>query len=275
MPSPAVRQCDARANLTRVGARRGGGPWRRRNPANAPRRECARKLDVRGRAATIGAMSSPRAKLLALALAAAGCAARGRVARDDALPPASAQSRIGPREPVAAPAPASARRVQARGPSRDVAVRRAIDAAQRLVGRREIVVSGVRYGDGCVALVRAAFAEAGAPLPASAADAPSLLALARERGAVRRSRPAAGDLVFLADRPGGPAEHVGLVASVADDGTALVLHHTERGVVRLHLNAGQPWKARTEAGKAVNDVLLVGAGRITAGRLLVGWATLL
>ncbi|HEY6003139.1 MAG TPA: NlpC/P60 family protein, partial [Anaeromyxobacter sp.] len=144
-----------------------------------------------------------------------------------------------------------------------------------LVGRREIVVSGVRYGDGCVALVRAAFAEAGEPLPASAADAPSLLAVARERGAVRRSRPAAGDLVFLSDRPGGPAEHVGLVASVGEDGTALVLHHTERGVARLHLNAGQPWKARTESGKALNDVLVVGGGRVTAGRLLVGWATLL
>jgi cell wall-associated NlpC family hydrolase len=224
-------------------------------------------------------MSPTRAWLLApaavLVFLLAGCAVRTRAARDHALPPPATESRAGTRDPGAGPAPASPRRVQARGPAREVAVRRAIDAAQGLVGRRDIVVSGVRYGDGCVALVRAAFAEAGAPLPASAADAPSLLALARERGAVRRSRPAAGDLVFLADRPGGPAEHVGLVASVGDDGTALVLHHTERGVARLHMNAGQPWKARTEAGKAVNDVLLVGAGRVTAGRLLVGWATLL
>jgi cell wall-associated NlpC family hydrolase len=222
-------------------------------------------------------MSPPRAPLLALtlALAVTGCAAGSRAARDRAQPPAPAESQAGARDPGARPAPATPRRVQARGPAREVAIRRAIDAAQGLVGRREIVVSGVRYGDGCVALVRAAFAEADAPLPASAADAPSLLGLARERGVTRRSRPAPGDLVFLADRPGGPAEHVGLVASVGEDGTALVLHHTERGVVRLHLNAGQPWKARTEAGKALNDVLLVGAGRVTAGRLLVAWATLL
>lgn len=154
-------------------------------------------------------------------------------------------------------------------------MRRAIDTAAALVGEKEIVVSGVRFGDGCAALVRAAFAEAGAPLPDGASDASSLLVHARARAGTRRARPAAGDLVFLADRPGGPAEHVGLVASVGEDGTALVLHHTERGVARLRVNAAQPWKARTETGKALNDVLLVGAGRVTAGRLLVGYATLL
>lgn len=154
-------------------------------------------------------------------------------------------------------------------------MRRALDTAEGLVGRREIVVQGVSYGDGCAALVRAALAEAGAPLPPGAIDAPALLALARERGATRRGSPAPGDLVFLADRPGGGAEHVGLVASVSADGTVLLLHHTERGVARLRLNAANPWKARTEAGKVLNDVLLVGAGRVTSARLLVAYATIL
>ncbi len=157
---------------------------------------------------------------------------------------------------------------------REAAVRRAVDAASALVGQREIVVEGVRYGDGCAAVVRAAFAEAGAHLPDDA-DPAALLALARSRGGTRRSRPAPGDLVFLADRPGGPAEHVGLVTSVSESGTALVVHHTERGVARLRVTPAQPWKARTETGKVLNDVLLVGAGRVTAGRLLVGYATLL
>lgn len=195
--------------------------------------------------------------------------------RTNAMPPPATESRAGTRDPGAGPAPGTPRRAQARLVPRDVAVRRAIDTAQGLVGRREIVISGVSYGDGCASLVRAAFAQAGAPFPESALDAPALLAVARARGTVRRSRPVPGDLVFLADRPGGPAEHVGLVASVAEDGTALVLHHTDRGVARLRLNASQPWKARTETGKAVNDVLLVGAGRVTAGRLLVAWATVL
>jgi cell wall-associated NlpC family hydrolase len=235
-------------------------------------------------------MSPPRSSLLALALVATGCAGGSRAARATALPPPATESRTDTRSTGAGPAPASpanvrsagapapsgrapAPRVQARRLPKDLAVRQAIDTAAGLVGQREIVVAGVRYGDGCVALVRAAFAEAGAPLPEG--DAAALLALARARGRIRKSRPAPGDLVFLSDRPGGPAEHVGLVASVADDGTALVVHHTERGVARLRVNAAQPWKARTETGKALNDVLLVGAGRVTAGRLLVGYATIL
>jgi cell wall-associated NlpC family hydrolase len=220
-------------------------------------------------------MSPSRARLLALALLATGCAGGSRAIRGNTLPPPAAERRAGTPEPGAGPAPGSApRRAQGRRMPRDVAVRRAIDAASALVGQREIVVEGVRYGDGCAAVVRAAFAEAGAPLPDDA-DPAALLAIARARGGTRRFRPAPGDVVFLADRPGGPAEHVGLVASVSGDGTALVVHHTERGVARLRINPGQPWRARTETGKALNDVLLVGAGRVTAGRLLVGYATLL
>ena len=218
-------------------------------------------------------MSSPRAPLLALTLLATACAGGSRVARTSTLPPPATESRAGTRVTGAGPAPGTPR--QARRAPREVAVRRAIDAAEGLVGRREIVVGGVRYGDGCAALVRAAYAQAGAPLPEPAHDAAALLALARARGAVRRFRPVPGDIVFLADRPGGPAEHVGLVSSVAADGTVLVLHHTERGVARIHVNTAQPWKARTDSGKALNDVLLVGAGRVTAGRLLVAYATLL
>jgi cell wall-associated NlpC family hydrolase len=222
-------------------------------------------------------MPPRRASLLALALAlvAGGCAGATRPARASAMPPPATERRAGTREPGAGPAPASpARPPQARRMPRDQAVRRAIDTAAGLVGSREIVVAGVRYGDACASLVRAALAEAGAPAPEDA-DAAALLAQARARGKVRRFAPAPGDLVFLADRPGGPAEHVGLVQSVAADGTALVLHHTERGVARLRVNTAHPWKARTEAGKALNDVLLVGAGRVTAGRLLVAYATVL
>ena len=91
---------------------------------------------------------------------------------------------------------------------------------------------------------------------------------------MRRGKALPGDLVFLSDRSGGPAEHVGLVERAGADGTVVFLLRTDRGVARLRLNASNPWKARTEAGKALNDVLIVGAGRVTTGRLLVGYATL-
>jgi cell wall-associated NlpC family hydrolase len=236
------------------------------------RDRAAENLERRGAAGSIAPMSFRRVLLLALAVAAAGCAGGSRAAHGKTLPPPAAERRAGTRERGAGPAPGSPRR--ARRVPRELAVRRAVDTASGLVGSRDIVVGGVSFGDGCAALVRAAFAEAGAPLPEGAEPA-DLLSLARSRGGTRRSRPAAGDLVFLADRPGGPAEHVGIVVSVSPEGTAVFVHHTERGVARLRVTPSQPWKARTEAGKVLNDVLLVGAGRVTAGRLLVGYATLL
>ncbi len=49
----------------------------------------------------------------------------------------------------------------------------------------------------------------------------------------------------------------------------------DQGVLRVHVNGGQPWKLRAESGRALNDVLLVGAGHVSAGRLVVAYATVL
>lgn len=213
--------------------------------------------------------------LLALALLASGCAGERRAARGSTLPPPVPESRAGVRDPGAGPAFGQPPRLaQGRRMPHDAAVSRALDTARALVGRRDIVVAGVRYGDGCADLVRAAFAEAGALLPESA-DARTLHDAAKARGATRRWRPAPGDLVFLSDRPGGPPEHVGIVESVSADGTALILHRTEYGVLRLRANGGSPWKLRGPSGRAMNDVLVVSGGRIPAGRLLVAYATML
>ena len=154
-------------------------------------------------------------------------------------------------------------------------MQRALDSARSLVGRRDIVVDGVRFGDGCAALVRAAYQQAGRPLPAGVDDVAALHDLARREKALRKGKPAPGDLVFLADRPGGAPEHVGIVERVTEGGTATVFHRTGRGVVRLRVNAGQPWKARGDDGKILNDVLVVGGGRVPVGRLLVAFASLL
>jgi cell wall-associated NlpC family hydrolase len=216
--------------------------------------------------------------LLVVAGLAAGCAT-GTPRTATHLPPPARESRAGTRDPGAGPASvpaaAAAPRLQARALPRDAAIHRAVATARRLVGQREIVVDGVRYGDGCAALVRAAFEEAGRPLPAGVADAAALHQLARREGALRRGKPAPGDLVFLSDRPGGAPEHVGLVERVGEGGTATVLHRTGRGVVRLRINASQPWKARGDDGRILNDVLVVGGGRVPVGRLLVAYATLL
>ncbi|GAO01882.1 C40 family peptidase [Anaeromyxobacter sp. PSR-1] len=221
-------------------------------------------------------MSPLRTLPVALAGLLAACAGPMRAARDNPLPP-PAQGRAGIREPDAGPArgvaPVRARAVPRPLP-RALAVERAVATAARLVGAREIVVDGARFGDGCAALVRAAYDRAGAPLPPDA-DPRALHALARDRGVARRWAPAAGDLAFLADRPGGPVEHVGLVESAGKDGTAVVLHLTEHGVARIRVNLGKAWKLKGDDGRTVNDLLVVGGGRLPAGRLLVGYARLL
>jgi hypothetical protein len=218
-------------------------------------------------------MSPPRPSLLALALLVMGCAGETRSGRASALP-TPAPARAGTREPGAGPVPGS-RAVQARAVPHDLAVRKALETAGALLGERRIVVEGVAYGESCGALVRAALASAGAPIAGGPDDVQAILAHVRGYAALRRTQPVPGDVVFLSERPGGPAEHVGLVQTVSEDGTALVLHRTERGVARLHLNAAKPWKVRSETGRALNDLLVVGGGKLPAGRLVVGFATVL
>ncbi len=209
--------------------------------------------------------------LLLVALALSGCAGAAASSRRP-LPPPAGESRVGARDERAAdPAFASA---EARPARPEVA--RAVQVATSLVGRREIVVEGRDYGDDCAALVRAALDRAGRPVPSYVRDAASLYALARGRGLVRTGiRAQAGDLIFLADRPGGPPAHVGLVARVQPDGTALVLHRVARGVMRLRVNLGYPGRIADPAtGKRLNDTLMVGAAALPAGSLVVAVAAL-
>jgi hypothetical protein len=158
-------------------------------------------------------------------------------------------------------------------PANQTAASRAVETARSLAGHQEIVVGGVSYGAGCAALVRAAYQQAGHRLPG--ADVRSIHAFSRSEGSLHRTGAAPGDLVFLSDTPGGPVEHVGLVERIGVGGTVTLLHRTSRGVVRLRVNPDQPWKARGDDGQILNDVLVVGGDRISAGRLLVTYATLL
>jgi hypothetical protein len=227
----------------------------------------------------MASMASTRALLLAgLTAGLIGCASSsGAVARRP-LPPPAGDGRAGTRdERSAGPALASQAKTSPPAAPLKPDVKRAVDTASSLVGRREIVVDGRDYGSGCAALVRAAFDKAGKPLPADARTATALLDFARGRGALKSGiRSAPGDLVFLADSPGGPPAHVGLVARVDPDGTALILHRLARGVAKMRLNMGYPTRVADPAtGKRLNDTLQVRSGTAAAGSLVVGVATLL
>jgi hypothetical protein len=219
---------------------------------------------------------------LAIAFASSllGCATGAPWTRRHAMPPPARESRVGAPEKSADPAPGSDRPLPAQSAAStrgDDDVARAVEAAASLVGRRTIVLDGVDYGSGCAALVRAAFARAGHPLPPDARDAAAVHALASRRGTLDLwRRPTAGDLVFLADRPGGPPAHVGLVAHADPDGTALVLYRVARGVLRVRMNLAYPGRPTDPAtGKHINDTLVVRAHGVSAGSLVIGVSDLL
>jgi peptidoglycan DL-endopeptidase CwlO len=210
--------------------------------------------------------------LAALLLGGAGCAA-GRSVRRPLPPPPAGESRAGAASSGAGPAPAADRRAL----PQEERVRRAIQTASALVGRRGVTVDGVDYGPGCAALVRASLTRAGRPPPPEAVDASGLYGFASRHGALRTGRRLQpGDVVFLADRPGGPPAHAGLVARADPDGTAVLVHRVARGIMRLRVNLSWPQRTNDPAtGRLINDTLYVGREPIPAGSLVVGVADLL
>jgi cell wall-associated NlpC family hydrolase len=222
-------------------------------------------------------MAAPRAfLLLTLAIGNVACGSSHVAAARRPLPPPAGDGRAGVRDDRGA-GPALASGSPASSPALKPDVRAAIDTAQSLVGRRDVVVDGRDYGSGCTALVRAAFDHAGKPLPSEARTAGALLDVARGRNAMRTGiRCSPGDVVFLADRPGGTAAHVGLVTGVDPDGTAVVVHRLARGVAKMRVNLGYPGRVSDPStGKRLNDTLQVGKNTAPAGSLVVGVATLL
>jgi hypothetical protein len=210
-------------------------------------------VDGEAAADSMTCMAAPRALLLlALATGNVACTSSQAAAARRPLPPPAGDGRAGVRDDRGAgPALASGLKPD---------VRAAVDTAQSLVGRRDVVVDGRDYGAGCTALVAGA-----------------LLDVARGRNAMRTGiRCSPGDVVFLADRPGGTAAHVGLVTGVEPDGTAVVVHRLARGVAKMRVNLGYPGRVSDPAtGKRLNDTLQVGKSTAPAGSLVVGVATLL
>ncbi len=225
----------------------------------------------------MASMAASRALLLlALAIVSVACASSNAAATRRPLPPPAGDGRAGARE-VRGAGPALASGPATPAPPLKPDVRRAVDTAQSLVGHRSVVVAGRDYGAGCTALVRAAFDTAGKPLPADARTAGALLDVAKGRGAMRSGiRCSPGDVVFLADRPGGLAAHVGIVTRVEPDGTAVVVHRLARGVAKMRVNLGYPARlSDPSTGKRLNDTLQVGKTSTAAGSLVVGVAALL
>lgn len=230
-----------------------------------------------------------RTALAALALVASGCAtglpAGARLARAGAYEPLVPSARTAPVPPPDSAEPDAPLTV-APG-AREQAVR----VAQGLVGKTSIVLDGKRWGDDCTGLVRAVYAQIGVDLMgAAAAGDNGVTAIwrfaARHGQTYEGGHPAGGDLVFFKDtydrnrdgRGNDGLTHIGVVETVEEDGTVIVIHRVAKGVVRYRMNLAFRDSPQNAAGRTVNDWLRTpGPGtrpQLTA-QLFAGYATLL
>lgn len=165
---------------------------------------------------------------------------------------------------------------------------RALEVARSLLERK-----GARAGPSgdCAGLVRAAFEPLGIDVMSCARPGDNAVT-AIYRFASARGRlyeggwPVAGDLVFFREtydqnrdgRVNDGLTHVGLVDSVAGDGTVEVIHRVQRGVVRTRMNLQHPGlHRRPGTAEVLNDYLRPsGASRAAlTGELFASYATVL
>jgi cell wall-associated NlpC family hydrolase len=148
-------------------------------------------------------------------------------------------------------------------PPRPDPVQRVIEAARADLGKR-----GGSSGVDCSTYVRSAFLAAGVDLYAASLPrdngVQAIHRYVRKHGRLFRTRHAAkGDLVFFDnsyDRNGNRVlddllTHVGIVEDVLADGTALVLHATNHGVVREPMNLRRPHTISDARGQQINAAL--------------------
>jgi len=145
-----------------------------------------------------------------------------------------------------------------------------VDPVQRMLAaaRAELGKRGGREGIDCSTFVRSAYRAAGIDLYSEASPrdngVQAIRRYVRRHGRLhRRRQPAPGDLVFfdnsydrnrnrlLDDR----LTHLGIVEEVLADGTTLVLHSTNHGVVREPMNLRRQHTRTDRGGEPINAVL--------------------
>lgn len=167
----------------------------------------------------------------------------------------------------------------------------AVELAQRLVGKKAIVLGGKKYRDDCTGLVHGIYAQFGVNLLGGGEPGDNgVTAIWRYAAAHGRlfdgGRPVAGDLAFFKEtydlnrdgRVNDGLTHIGLVEKVSEDGTVTVIHRVARGVVRYKMNLQYKDSAVDSAGRAVNDYLRVAGAQARpqlTSQLFAGYATLL
>jgi peptidoglycan DL-endopeptidase CwlO len=191
-----------------------------------------------------------RACGVALATAfASGCVAPALSLREGGAPPATAMD--------------SQQREPQPGPMEAV-----LAGARATLGRRNPELDGRRIPTDCSGYVRGLYTRAGVDLFSESLPGDNgvraILRWIERHGLFHRHKlPAPGDLVFFDnsyDRNGDgrlndPLTHVGLVEKVLPDGTVLIVHATNHGIVSEPMNLLRPHDAADLEGRPVNAFL--------------------
>jgi hypothetical protein len=159
-------------------------------------------------------------------------------------------------------------------------------AAGYYVGKRVLTCAGEQYRYDCSGLVNVIYRRAG--LDIGKYNAAMMWQLAKEHDVLRtRGEPLPGDVVFFDNtydrnkdgRLNDELTHVAVVESMADDGTATMVHKGSKGVVRITMNLRNPGERRGPEGEDWNAWLRVrksGDSKDTpylSGELYVGHAS--
>ena len=140
--------------------------------------------------------------------------------------------------------------------------------ARATLGQGDPELDGRRVPTDCSGYLRAVYARAGIDLFSEGHPSDNgvraIVRFVERRGFIHRQKlPAAGDLVFFDnsyDRNGDHRlndrlTHAGLVEQVLPDGTAMVVHATNHGIVREPMNLFHPHDLTDTEGRPINAFL--------------------
>lgn len=165
-----------------------------------------------------------------------------------------------------------------------------VKRAAALVGVRSLSKVSRAVPDDCTGLVRLVYQGEGIDLMNAPGGKPgengvtAIYRRARAAGALHRRAPRPGDLVFFREtydrnrdgRRNDGLTHVGVVESVAKDGTVTFIHRGSAGVERSRLNLRTPRRRVDSHGRILNDYLRRRTGRTRAyltGELFSGYGS--
>ena len=188
----------------------------------------------------------------------------------------------------------SATAAAASGPSAEDAIQAVVAAARATLGQASSEVEDRRTPTDCSGFLRRLYIVAGVDLFSEGQSSDNgVRAIVRwiERHGIphRHKVPAIGDVVFFDnsyDRNGDgrfndPYTHAGLVEQVLADGTVMIIHATNHGIVREPMNLFRPHEETDSDGRSINAPLRRKTSRDPAGmprlmsELFAGFGTVL